>query len=57
MRLEGEYGEARRNQTFSNLADQLSGRSRYYKISEVAFRKDAKAEITEIRPYRRDSWS
>jgi len=25
LRLEGEYGEARRNQTFSNLADQLSG--------------------------------
>ncbi len=25
LRLEGEYGEARRNQTFTNLADQLSG--------------------------------
>ena len=25
LRLEGEYGEARRNQTFSNLSDQLSG--------------------------------
>jgi outer membrane receptor protein involved in Fe transport len=25
LRVEGEYGEARRNQTFSNLADQLSG--------------------------------
>ena len=25
LRLEGEYGEARRNQTFTNLSDQLSG--------------------------------
>jgi hypothetical protein len=31
------------------LSDQLSGRSKYYKISEVAFRKDAKAEITEVK--------
>lgn len=35
--------------TVHYLSDQLSGRSRYYKISEVAFRKDAKNEITEVK--------
>jgi hypothetical protein len=31
------------------LSDQLGARSRYYKLTEVAFRKDAKHEVTEVK--------
>ena len=31
------------------LSDRLLARSQYYKLSEVAFRKDAKAEVTEVK--------
>lgn len=31
------------------LADQLGPRSKYYKLTEVAFRKDAKNEVTEVK--------
>lgn len=31
------------------LSDQLSGSSKYYKLTEVAFRKDAKNEVTEVK--------
>jgi hypothetical protein len=31
------------------LSDEPSSRSRYYKLTEVAFRKDAKSEVTEVK--------
>lgn len=31
------------------LADQLTARSKYYKLSEVAFRKDAQYEVTTVK--------
>jgi len=42
-------GSAAGTLTVYYLSDQLLPRSRYYKVTEVGFRKDARAEVTEVK--------